>query len=117
MSLIPVPAETLQKTAEFVAAVTPRLEKQASEKEAFDGRVPGLVDLMIQHGAVSPENREVAIGQLTEGGLGKVAEVIESLASHIEPRRMGTPAEKTASASYSNGKPESDRRFEEILMG
>jgi hypothetical protein len=94
---VPMSDESIEKIASYVASAQPQLEKAAAEKQAYTAAVPAWVDQAITAGVISAAGRDVAITQLRDGGVEKLAGFISLLAGHATPARMGEAIVKAAS--------------------
>jgi hypothetical protein len=111
-----IDSEKMTKMAGFVAAAAPKLEKLAAQEAALDKNAPQWVDGLINQGLLKKEARDTAIAELRNGGIDKIAEVIEYLIGNVGPQSTGKPVEKTASTDV-KGKRQSDILFEQALLG
>ena len=114
---ITVPVAQLEKTAVFVDRALPLLQQQEAEKAAWAQNVPNIVDALIEAGEVKQEQRDIAIRNLTDGGLTKSAELLPYLASKIRVAPMGRPHNEKRASVTGPARKESDEIWERGMMG
>jgi hypothetical protein len=117
MAEMTIDSSLLEKTAQYVNATAPIIEKTEAEKKAFADQAPELVDALVHAGLVKQANRDQAIKELIAGGLVKAAGLIQYLAGQVEAKPIGQPAKTTTKTASAGGRRESDMAFERAMLG
>ena len=104
--------DKLRRIVAYVGQTQPLLEKMAAQESALKAKIPGVVDMLVKQGLLSPHLRASKTAALESNPV-EILDLLEKTASLVVPKPLGA-----GSVNSTVGKaPSSNQVFEDRLMG
>lgn len=85
----------MSEIVDYIAGSGSVIQKQASEREAFNNKIEDTVKVLIERGVMPPTAREKIASTLRENPAAALDYLVK-LSGHIKAPSLGKPAEKQA---------------------
>ena len=113
-TMIPIRSDQLRQTAEFVKFAQPVIRKAGVTEAAIEKLAPQVVDSLVKSGCLHENLKEAKIREFTQNPE-KILEELEKVASRVQTRPLGIPADGVVSGSEKQGS--ADQVFIGVLTG